>query len=351
MMGLSSFMTVTTTDEQRTTRFGIFSMFTTVLGIVAAPLSGVLFKVFSYVQFFTFILALHFAGFLYVVFFIDEVKAGPAPERKTSIIVIDAFVNGAKKTHSENKSNEEPNANDEKVKSTKEHLNAKNGKSNLKHKKLPKENSEKKKTGFFNDFFDPKLIITSLDALKRPRKGNDRKILILAIFCQTLFFATHGEEGLVILFARTALRWTTEFGLFVMYMTAIGLVGTTLTTALFVNVFKMQDATLGIISVLGSLAAKPIVAFSRTTPMIFGAVAVDLFGHSKYIAIKSLISKIVSNDELGRIYSILGVMDNVDLLVFAPIYSFIYYRTIDILPGAIFLFSEVFLVASLVIFM
>lgn len=64
-----------------------------------------------------------------------------------------------------------------------------------------------------------------------------------------------------------------------------------------------------------------------------------------------MISKIVATDELGRVYSILGVMDNLDLLLLAPVYSFIYYKTIDILPGAIFLFSDIFLGGSLVIFM
>lgn len=76
-----------------------------------------------------------------------------------------------------------------------------------------------------------------------------------------------------------------------------------------------------------------------------------MFGHARYITIKSMISKIVETDELGRVYSILGVMDNLDILILAPIYSVIYYKTIDFLPGAIFLFSELWLGGALVLFM
>lgn len=109
------------------------------------------------------------------------------------------------------------------------------------------------------DFFDPKLIVSCIEVLKKARTGNTRKILIFAILCQTMFFATHGEQGLVLLFARTALKWTTEFGLFVMFLTAVGLLGTGIVTVVFVNIFKVHDATLGIISILGSLIAKPII--------------------------------------------------------------------------------------------
>lgn len=49
MIGASSYMTVMTTEEHRTVRFGFFTMFTTWLGIIASPLSGFFFNNFSYI--------------------------------------------------------------------------------------------------------------------------------------------------------------------------------------------------------------------------------------------------------------------------------------------------------------
>ena len=66
---------------------------------------------------------------------------------------------------------------------------------------------------------------------------------------------------------------------------------------------------------------------------------------------KSIISRNVHTDELGRIYSVLGIMDAFDLFLFPYIYSAIYIDTVDTFPGAIYLFSEIFLIPTLIIFM
>lgn len=49
MIGVHSYMTVTTTEEHRTFRIGFYSMFFTFLGIFASPLSGLFFEWFNYV--------------------------------------------------------------------------------------------------------------------------------------------------------------------------------------------------------------------------------------------------------------------------------------------------------------
>uniref|UniRef100_A0A336LQC0 CSON010152 protein n=1 Tax=Culicoides sonorensis TaxID=179676 RepID=A0A336LQC0_CULSO len=325
MIGASSYMTVTTAEDQRTFRFGVFSMFITILGIIGAPLSGPLFKLLTYIQFFALSMLIYLFGALFVYFFIEEVKS--ESESTSDIIITNSGVIVDNSNQSKRNSVQECTKSDEKLiesgKSTKDMI---------------------------LEFFDPKLIVSCIEVLKRDRAAKMKKILIFSIMCQAMFFSTHGEQGLVLLFARTALKWTTEFGLFVMFLTGVGLLGTGIVTVVFVNIFQIHDATLGIISVIGSIISKPIVAFSTSTSTIYYAVVIDLFGHARYIAIKSMISKIVETEELGRVYSILGVMDNLDILILAPIYSVIYYKTIDFLPGAIFLFSEIFLVGALILF-
>lgn len=84
--------------------------------------------------------------------------------------------------------------------------------------------------------------------------------------------------------------------------------------------------------------------------MIYSAGTVDIFFHVKYVAIKSMVSKLVEQNELGRVYSVLGVTENIDSIIFTPIYSLIYYKTLDYIPGAFFLFSNVFQMAALIVF-
>ncbi|XP_063702503.1 uncharacterized protein LOC134832419 [Culicoides brevitarsis] len=325
MIGASSYMTVTTKEDQRTFRFGCFSMFITILGIIGSPLSGPLFKALTFVQFFSFTIALFCIGALFVYIFIHEVTAEGNSKETSDVVITKSGVIVDRSRKSE----------DFVIASCKESSSPSDSKSIKK---------------MILDFFDPTLIKSSVEVIKKSRPGNTKTILLCCILCQTLFFATHGEQGLILLFARTALNWTTEFGMFVMLVTTVGLLGTLIVTVVFVNWLHLHDATLGIISIIGTVVAKPIIAFSKTEEQMYYAIFCDMFGHARYIAIKSMISKIVQSEELGRVYSILGVSDNLDLLVVAPIYSLIYYQTIETLPGAIFLFSEVWLVAGLVLF-
>lgn len=238
-------MTVLTKEEQRTARFGFFSMFMTVLGIMGAPLAGVIFKYMTYVQFFILALCMYTCGLLFTYFCIEDVKTKPVE-------------------------------NDEKLE----------GKS--------------EQRCMFSDFFDKQHIVSLMQIVKDKRKGNEKKILIMVILCHTIYFATHGEDSLHILFARTALQWTTEFSFFLTYTTTLGLIGTSIVTIVFVKYMKLEDATLIMISLLGSLISKPLIAISTSTTLIYVAATMDIFGHSRYIAIKSIVSKIVDTSELGN---------------------------------------------------
>ncbi|XP_063697924.1 lysosomal proton-coupled steroid conjugate and bile acid symporter SLC46A3-like [Culicoides brevitarsis] len=294
MIGVHSYMTVTTTEEHRTFRIGVYSMFFTFLGIFASPLSGFLFEMLNYVELFSLCLTIQTIGFFFVIFCLPEVKAEDTKSEKSE--------------------------------------------KSLSLKELCK------------DFFDPSHIIDAFSVLKKPREGNFRKTLIFVIICNTLFFATIGEEGLIILFTRKQLNWTIEFSIFVMYLTAVNLIGTGISTLFFAKLMKMSDPVLGIISTIGTIIGNPVLAFSKTNLMIYTSGTIDIFFQARYIAVKSMLSKLVEKNELGRVYSVLGVTENIDSIIFTPVYSLIYYKTLDFMPGAFFLFSEIFLVGALFVF-
>uniref|UniRef100_A0A336K589 CSON001695 protein n=1 Tax=Culicoides sonorensis TaxID=179676 RepID=A0A336K589_CULSO len=301
MIGVHSYMTVTTSEEYRTFRIGFYSMFITFLGIFASPLSGVFFEILNYIELFTLSLTIQTIGFLFVIIFVPEVKITPQVKEKS----LEAMA-------PEHKSNS--------------------------------------LSFLIKDFFDPSHIVDAFSVLTKSRDGNSRKTLIAVILCNTLFFVTMGEEGLYILFTRTQLNWTTEFSIFIMYLTATSLIGTGITTVLFAKVMKFSDPVLGIISTLGTIISEPVYAFSKTSSMIYIAGTIDIFFHGRYIAVKSMLSKLVEKNELGRVYSVLGVTENIDAIIFTPIYSLIYYKTLERMPGAFFLFSEIFLGGALIVF-
>lgn len=120
------------------------------------------------------------------------------------------------------------------------------------------------KTNFCMDFFDPSHIKDAFNVLKVGRPNNKRKILLFVVLLNAVVCATYGEDELYILYGRKALNWTTEFSIFVSYYTVVGIIGTGIAILVFSKWLKMSDPTMAIISIVGSLAANPIlVSFVR----------------------------------------------------------------------------------------
>ena len=84
--------------------------------------------------------------------------------------------------------------------------------------------------------------------------------------------------------------------------------------------------------------------------MFYLGTTVDLFVSTKSVAIKSIISKIIPEVELGRIFSVLGIIDSIDAFIFPSLYSFVYLKTVDVFVGAIYFLSEFFFTLTLIMF-
>jgi len=101
--------------------------------------------------------------------------------------------------------------------------------------------------------------------------------------------------------------------------------------------------------------------------MLYVARTFDMFGGVKELVIRSVIGSVVDNNEigthrqslnfndefninkpfhLGKIYSVMGVLENVSSFIFVPIYTNIYKYTVDSFPNAYFICS--FLMATVV---
>lgn len=66
---------------------------------------------------------------------------------------------------------------------------------------------------------------------------------------------------------------------------------------------------------------------------------------------RSIATKLVDSDELGKVNSLFGVAEALMPLVYAPMYASLYQATIDTLPGAFFLVGGVLTVPAVIIFL
>lgn len=151
-------------------------------------------------------------------------------------------------------------------------------------------------------------------------------------------------------FGRVAWGWTTEFALYSSFNQAIGFLGTLILTGVFVNVFKWADPLLVIIAVFCRLISRILYTYSKDTTIIYVAGGVDMFNSAPVVAIRSILSKIVAIDELGRIYTVMSVVETVINPLAIKVYVQIFTETLQTTPAAFYFLSIVLLIITIVFF-
>lgn len=210
---------------------------------------------------------------------------------------------------------------------------------------------EKKKNAFL-EFFDPTLLKDCIKVLTVKREGNKQLLICLLIAVYFIFLGPPlGEADFIYPFTRKRFNWqATEYVLFLTYSTFITLVGTVIMVSVVSKFLKCSDALIGVISAAGTVISKPILAFGATATMYYVGTVVDLFLGVRAIALKSIISTFVEPNEIGRVYSILGIMESLVQFIFPAMYSAVYINTLETFVGAMYLFGEIFIIPTLLIF-
>lgn len=201
-------------------------------------------------------------------------------------------------------------------------------------------------------FFHPKNIIGTLSILV---KGNRLKIIQiwLVIWAQIVIVGpVYGEGALVYLY--TLLRYSmdlVEFSLYSTYSVIMGLIGTLIAVTIFSKLLKMHDSLIGVISTACKVMSSVLYALAPTKKWFYVGPAVDFFGNVGVTAIRSLGTKIVEPDEVGKMCSIIGLAEAIVPVVYTPLYSIVYSKTLDTFPGTFYMLGAAMTVPAFFIFM
>lgn len=84
---------------------------------------------------------------------------------------------------------------------------------------------------------------------------------------------------------------------------------------------------------------------------MYAARTVDMFVSVRAVTLKSIISTFVDNAELGRIFSIIGIIEAFGKFVFVSTYSIVYKVTLDSWPSAFYMVSFLCLSVTTVLFL
>uniref|UniRef100_A0A0A9W4N6 Solute carrier family 46 member 3 n=1 Tax=Lygus hesperus TaxID=30085 RepID=A0A0A9W4N6_LYGHE len=203
------------------------------------------------------------------------------------------------------------------------------------------------------EFFNPKHVKETFRVAFKSREGNLRtRILLVMVLSVTIFGPIYGEQSVGYLFVRRRFKWDeVDFSLYSTYTTIVNLIGTALGISLLTHKLKMEDSMLGAVAYASKVVAAFFYAFASTSFSFYIVTLIEILGGTGMIAMRSIASKLVPSEELGKINSLFGVCEAVVPVLYQPLYSFVYYQTLSTFPGAFFIVGAIMTIPSVLIFL
>lgn len=325
-----------TSEKTRTLRIGVVNVFCSVGVPIGTALSGILYKELGSYGVYTISSCLYFIAFLYGLCAIREADDRPAYQRESNTVV--ATANGLDNNQITDSATAPPPPPSMTALAT---------------TKQKKQLDDKLRGGsFLSTFFDLSNIKETFRVTFKQGENKRRiKITMLMIVVIVVMGPLHGEMTVLYLFTRVRFNWDeVDFSIFSTYTMVTNLLGTMFSVGVFSHLLKIDDAMIGVMSCVSKILAGFVYAFAATDLIFYLAPIVDIVNGTSFIAMRSIISKLVTPDELGKVTSLFGVSEAIVPLIYGPMYSVIYSATLNSMPGAFFLVGGVLTAPAVFIF-
>ncbi|XP_023308597.2 tetracycline resistance protein, class A [Lucilia cuprina] len=293
LMGVFSYIADITTEEERTLRVGILNICFSVGVPIGTALSGVLLKKIGFYGVFSISASLYVFSLVYGFFFLPE----PRPRC------------------------------------------------------IQPETKEKPKS-LLADFFDKQHIVETFRvAFKKGENKRRARVILLMIVVMVVIGPIYGEMNVMYLFTRYRFNWNeVDFSVFNTFAVVTGLVGVLFCVGVLSHKLKIDDALIGVLSSTSKILSGFVYAFATLPWHMYVGAIVEIFNGTSFIAMRSMATKLVSKDELGKVNSLFGVAEALMPVVYAPMYSTLYAATIKVFPGAFYILGGGITVLAVIIF-
>jgi MFS transporter, PCFT/HCP family, solute carrier family 46, member 3 len=108
---------------------------------------------------------------------------------------------------------------------------------------------------------------------------------------------------------------------------------------------------IGVLATSTKILASFMYAFAKNGRQLFIGPVIEFLKETSFISMRSISTKLVKSDELGKVNSLIGIAEGLMPLIYAPMYTQVYRATLDIMPGAFYLLGGLLTLPAVVIFM
>ncbi|XP_061401831.1 probable peptidoglycan muropeptide transporter SLC46 [Musca vetustissima] len=294
LMGVFSYIADITTEEERTLRIGILNVCFSVGVPIGTALSGVLLKKIGFYGVFSISASLYVVSLFYGFFFLPE----PRP-------------------------------------------------------RCIQPEDKHKPRNLLADFFDKEHVIETFRvAFKKGENKRRARVILLMIVVMVVIGPIYGEMNVMYLFTRYRFNWNeVDFSVFNTFAVVTGLVGVLFCVGILSHKLKLDDALIGVLSSTSKILSGFVYAFATLPWHMYVGAIVEIFNGTSFIAMRSMATKLVSKDELGKVNSLFGVAEALMPVVYAPMYSTLYAATIKVFPGAFYILGGAITILAVIIFL
>lgn len=187
----------------------------------------------------------------------------------------------------------------------------------------------------------PTPVIEMLKTCFRKRSFNERRMLWCLMFILMFtIFQMNGVSTVFYLFVREKFNWNLrDATLYDSLSNTIAITGCLVGIAVFKKILKVSDMTLIFVAFTSALLESVIRAFASSTSTMYLATGVAIFKIMSSPMCRSVISSIIPNSEIGKVYSFTSAFEAISSFIAAPLYTYVYSRTFTWFAGAFYLLS------------
>lgn len=189
--------------------------------------------------------------------------------------------------------------------------------------------------GKLRGFFDISNLVDMVRTTFKCREYFIRAIILLNLLILTVhMFIMNGDGAIMFLYLREKFDWTlTKFTLFNSATSVVWIIGTMGGTYILHKLFNVGEAVLILVGLISTTIASLLQGFGTTDWYLYTAGGIRCLGGVISPMSRSLISKLIPDDEIGKIFSMIMASEFLIGLGSSPLYTAVYNATIDTDPA------------------
>ncbi|KAL7298255.1 hypothetical protein TKK_0009241 [Trichogramma kaykai] len=191
------------------------------------------------------------------------------------------------------------------------------------------------------DVFDYKLVRDLFKAVLKSRDGFDKFLVwscVLSIAINVSIM--EGNGSILFLFTSYKLQWNlSDVSIYSSTNLLLTIIGMLLLIKLVGSILKLPETVIVVLSCLSTSISCLGKAFVSKPYHMYITAGIGMFSASAVPAIRSIVSKTVPQDDLGKTFSVITIVEMIIPFAATPLYLYIYTHTLDMFPCPVWFLS------------